>query len=329
MTATRISKRELFNALGYVPHPGQRLVHRSRAPRRVLACGVRWGKTTAAIMEAIVALLEPRDQAIGWTVAPTFDISRLVFDRVAWHFETYFKSRIVELNSREHKLVVINFAGGKSELHGKTADHATSLLGQGISFAIVDEAARLKPEIWYEYLSQRLLDKRGWALFMSTPCGMSNWYWRLFRRGQNNRDAAFESWSSPSWANPHLDATLIEAERARLPADTFAETFAAEFVGIDPEPCDRCGGPDPKLPGMLLVDGLEDPPTCVDCGGYIDEPTGRTVMARDPDGRARIRVIHLMPRPDGSEALIESCQPPTRTDALVAQTDQSEIVLDA
>ena len=40
-----------FHDLGYTPHPGQLPVHQSKAPRRVLACGVRWGKTRVAAWE--------------------------------------------------------------------------------------------------------------------------------------------------------------------------------------------------------------------------------------------------------------------------------------
>ena len=50
----RLSKAALFRDLGYTPHPGQLDVHRSSAPRRVVACGVRWGKTVAAAMEGVL-----------------------------------------------------------------------------------------------------------------------------------------------------------------------------------------------------------------------------------------------------------------------------------
>ena len=33
----QIKKRDLFQLLGYEPHPGQMLVHKSRKPRRILA----------------------------------------------------------------------------------------------------------------------------------------------------------------------------------------------------------------------------------------------------------------------------------------------------
>ena len=56
----RLNKDALFAQLNYVPHEGQLLVHRSRAKRRVLACGARFGKSLCAAMEAIAAGLEPK-----------------------------------------------------------------------------------------------------------------------------------------------------------------------------------------------------------------------------------------------------------------------------
>ena len=46
MATSRINKRAFFADLGYEPHPGQLEVHTAHAPRRVVACGARWGKTT-------------------------------------------------------------------------------------------------------------------------------------------------------------------------------------------------------------------------------------------------------------------------------------------
>ncbi len=51
MNARKIDKLKLFADLGYVPHPGQLEIHLAEVPRRVVACGVRWGKTKCAAMD--------------------------------------------------------------------------------------------------------------------------------------------------------------------------------------------------------------------------------------------------------------------------------------
>ncbi|MBK7878813.1 MAG: hypothetical protein IPJ77_24400 [Planctomycetes bacterium] len=227
--ARRLSKRALFKDLGYEPHAGQLAVHLSKAPRRVLASGVRWGKTLCAAMEALAAALEPRERSIGWVVAPTYDLSERVFSQVVITAASHLRHRIVSLKEHEHRIVLRNMGGGLSEIRGKSADNPVSLLGEGLDFLIIDEASRLKPAIWESHLSQRLIDKKGWALLISTPRG-KGWLYELWRRGQEQRDPAYESWNAPSWTNPRLDRELIEGERARLPERVFRQEFGAEFL---------------------------------------------------------------------------------------------------
>ena len=224
----RLDKEALFEMLSYEPHPGQIEVHRSRAPRRVLACGVRWGKTRCAAMEGLAAALEPRDRSIGWVVAPTYDLADKVFRELVVLAAEHLRHRIVTLKESERKLVLHNLGGGVSELRGKSADNPVSLLGEGLDWLIVDEAARMRPMIWESHLTQRLIDKRGWALLISTPRG-KGWFYDLFRRGQKG-DRDYASWNHPSWTNPHLDQGLIDGERDRLPHRVFAQEYGAEFT---------------------------------------------------------------------------------------------------
>src|ERR1043165_7552413 len=224
----RLDKEALFKQLGYAPHEGQLLVHRSRAPRRVLACGVRWGKTWAAAMEALAAAMEPREHSVGWVVAPTYDLADRVFNQIVVVVASHLRHRIVSLREHERRLVIRNLGGGLSEIRGKTADNPVGLLGEGLDWCVVDEAARLQPKIWQNHVSQRLLEKRGWALLISTPKG-KGWFHEMFRRGQG-ADPDYASWNTPSWTNPLLDRDLIDAERARLPERVFLQEYGAEFL---------------------------------------------------------------------------------------------------
>jgi hypothetical protein len=224
----RLSKRALFEHLGYEPHPGQRAIHESKAPRRIVACGVRFGKSWAAAMEGLAAAMEPAERSVGWIVAPTYDLSERVFNQVAVVAASRLHHRIVSLKENERRLVIRNMGGGLSEIRGKSADNPISLLGEGLDWVIVDEASRLKPAIWENYLSQRLIDKLGWALLISTPKG-KGYFYDLFRRGQG-QDPAYQSWNMPSWANPLLDRDVIEQERERLPDRVFRQEFGAEFI---------------------------------------------------------------------------------------------------
>jgi hypothetical protein len=223
-----LNKGALFHDLGYTPHPGQVRVHESAASRRVLACGVRWGKTLCAAMEGLAAAMAPAERSFGWVVAPTYDLADKVFREIELVVARHLRHRVLSLRENERRIVLRNMAGGVSEIRGKSADNPVSLLGEGLDWVIVDEAARMKPSIWESHLSQRLLDRRGWALLISTPRG-KGWFYELYRRGQR-RASDHESWNAPSWTNPHLDRSLIEAERGRLPERVFLQEYGAQFL---------------------------------------------------------------------------------------------------
>lgn len=225
----RLNKDALFRDLGYEPHEGQRRVHESTASRRILACGVRWGKTRAAAMESLAAMLQPRDRSMGWVCAPTYDLAEKVFREIVVIAAEHLRHRIVVLKEHEKRVVIRNMSGGISEMRSRSADNPVSLLGEGLDWLVVDEAAQLKPVIWQSYLSQRLIDRKGWALLISTPRG-KGWFYDLHRRGQARVDADFESWNLPSWTNPYLDRALIEAERARVPERVFQQEYGGQFL---------------------------------------------------------------------------------------------------
>jgi hypothetical protein len=222
------NKRGFFNLLGYTPHPGQVAIHRSRASRRIVACGVRWGKTKCAAMEGLAAAMVPRERSVGWVVAPTYDLAERVFREIVVVAAENLRDRIVTIKEHDHRLVIRNLAGGVSEIRGKSADNPVSLLGEGLDWVVIDEAARLKPHIWESHLTQRLLDRRGWALMISTPRG-KGWFYDAWRRGKGS-DQAFESWNMPSWSSPFLDKEMIEAERDRLPERVFRQEYGGEFL---------------------------------------------------------------------------------------------------
>jgi len=181
-----------------------------------------------AAMEGLSAAMEPKKRSMGWVVAPTYELADKVFRELVILVAENLRHRIITLKEGERRLVLRNMGGGVSEVRGKSADNPVSLLGEGLDWLIADEASRLKPAIWESYLSQRLIDKRGWALLISTPKG-KGWFYELFRRGRGS-DPDYQSWNSPSWNNPHLDADLIERERDRLPERVFKQEFAGEFI---------------------------------------------------------------------------------------------------
>lgn len=298
----RFDKDALFRDLGYVPHPGQLRVHRSTARHRVLACGTRWGKSTCASAEAVVALLQPCERSLGWLVAPTYDLAQRILRGVTETVVTKLNHHVREIDTRHQRIVLTNLAGGVSELRGKSADQPVGLLGEALDFLIVDEAAKLRREVWDEMLSARLIDRNGWSLLLSTPAG-PGWFHDAFRRGQRNRDPECESWGSPSSDNPHIRPEIIEAERARLSEDVFAQQFEAKFLNVPQEICEACGGPREDVSGKVTAPVGQyhfQPPSCPSCGMFVDE-TGRCIVKKCNVWHAEFDVDYPWSDPVGGE----------------------------
>src|SRR3989454_10331227 len=114
--AKSLNKEALFRDLGYTPHPGQAEIHASTASRRVVACGVRWGKSVCAAAEALAAAMAPKERSVGWVVAPTYDLSDKVFREIALLVTRHLRHRIVTMRDHEKLLLLRNMAGGISEI---------------------------------------------------------------------------------------------------------------------------------------------------------------------------------------------------------------------
>ena len=225
----RFDKLRFFEDLGYEPHPGQLEIHEDEHSRRVVACGVRWGKTVCAAMEGLAAAMAASGRSVGWVAAPTYDLANKVFRELVLAAQRHLRHRIIKVSESSGLLVLLNMAGEISEIRAKSADNPVSLLGEGLDWLIIDEASRLKPRIWQSHLSQRLIDRRGWALLISTPRG-KGYFFELYRRGQEDRDPAYRSWNQPSWTNPFLDRDLIEEQRRQIPERVYQQEYGAQFI---------------------------------------------------------------------------------------------------
>lgn len=287
----KLNKDALFAQLGYAPHPAQRAVHESAASRRVLACGARWGKSTVAAMEALCALLAPTAPSYGWVVAPTFDLAELIFAPVLAHFEGPLRHRVREYVPRKRRLVVTNLAGHPAVLEARSCERPANLVGAGVNWMIIDEAARVGDWLWETALSQRLTDRNGWLLACSTPRGRRGWFYDAYVRALEG-DPDYEAWSRQTSDNPRIDPAVIEKERQRLDRNAFFQEYQGEFVSDYGRECPTCLGPRVDGPGtVLLSDGDEDLALCPEC----NEPThhGVSVLGPGLGGRPRLKIIDL------------------------------------
>jgi hypothetical protein len=179
-----------------------------------------------------------RKPTMGWIVAPTYDLGEKEF-RVFW--EVLVDKLQVPLdksktfNSLRTKDFRITTAWGAS-VEVRSAEHPDSLVGEGLDWVIMAEAAKLKLSHWEKFIRPTLSDKRGQAVFVSTPEGY-NWFYDAFQRGQDERHPTWWSMRSPTWENSIVfpegarDPEIIEVKNT-LATEVFDQEYGALFTSF-------------------------------------------------------------------------------------------------
>lgn len=241
----------IFKHVGYTPHRAQAQVHKSHARNKVVAAGRRVGKSEIGAAELDVEAVRTRfmlryleDKGYRrefWIVGPQYTDAEKEFrkhydamKRVDAPFDkpgTYYDPHAGDLQ--------LSLYGGKFLVLGKSAQHPERLVGEGLSGAIMAEAAKQKERTWTKFIRPTLADFQGWSLFSSTPEG-KNWFHALWQRGQDPNDESWESWRFGSWHNPYVypkgatESGLHMLRTAIANGDAINKRLR-EDSGVDPE----------------------------------------------------------------------------------------------
>lgn len=236
-----------FEAFGYKPHTAQRRIHDAERTNRFIVadCGRRFGKSQLGGRRLGVKALESRfikglsktgKRAEYWIVGPEYSDGekefRVLYDtmsKLGAQFDrpgTYY--------SLESGQMDLSMYDGQFQVHVKSSKYPTSLVGESLMGVIFAEAAKVKPVIWPKYIRPMLSDYRGWAEFTSTPEGQ-NWFYQLYRLGQDPNNKEWWSIKAPSWANDVLfplgfDDPEIQSMRAGMTEEKFKQEIGAEFT---------------------------------------------------------------------------------------------------
>jgi len=102
--------------------------------------------------------------------------------------------------------------------------------GRGLAndFIVCDEVSSYRNFWvgWNEVLSPTLIDRKGQAMFISTPKGFNHFYDLM---NMEVKDPNFKSFHFTSYDNPHIPKEELDRERLSKPEDTFAQEYLADF----------------------------------------------------------------------------------------------------
>ena len=190
----------------------QQQVFKDDSRFKVVAAGRRCGKSRLSAVTLLIEGLNCPDGSSVMYVAPTLGQARTII----WDL-LHELGRPVIKSSHVNNLEITLVNGKKILVRG--ADNPDSLRGVSLTYLVLDECAFIKVDVWEKILRAALSDKKGRALFISTPSGR-NWFYDVFKLGQKEEDEEgydheWKSWHFTTQDNETIDPKEIEAEIGR------------------------------------------------------------------------------------------------------------------
>jgi phage terminase large subunit-like protein len=188
---------------------------------KVVAAGRRCGKSRLSAVTLLIEALNCPEGSSVMYVAPTLGQARSII----WDL-LHDLGRPVIKSSHVNNLEITLINGRKILVRG--ADNPDSLRGVSLVYLVMDEVAFIKQDVWEKILRAALSDKKGRALFISTPSGR-NWFYDVFKLGQEDTDEEWKSWHFTTADNETIDPKEIEAAKRSLSSFAFKQEYLSSF----------------------------------------------------------------------------------------------------
>lgn len=229
-----------MTTLNFNLHPAQLGVFNDPARLKVVAAGRRFGKSHFATIECLIRGLQEenkygyniQDTAIYY-IAPTFDQAK----RAVWNKFLRELGGDVVHNSNKNEGIIWLVNG--REVHLKGADRPDTLRGAKLAYAVLDEFAFMKPDVWNQIVRPALLDVKGEALFIGTPDGKNHFY-DVFTEAKKSREKSDSNeeklpewgyWTFSSMDNPTIpvEMEIKNAKEDGVPEQVLRQEYEANF----------------------------------------------------------------------------------------------------
>lgn len=188
---------------------------------KVVAAGRRCGKSRLSAVSLLIEGLNCPEGSSVMYIAPTLGQARTII----WDL-LHELGRPVIKSSHVNNLEITLVNGRKILVRG--ADNPDSLRGVSLTYVVLDECAFIKLDVWEKIIRAALSDKKGRALFISTPSGR-NWFYDVFKLGQTGEDDEWKSWHFTTQDNETIDPKEIEAAKKTLSSFAFKQEYLSSF----------------------------------------------------------------------------------------------------
>lgn len=219
---------------GYVPRKFQAELHAKLKRFNVIVAHRRFGKSVFSLNEMIDRALRNTLKNPQYAyLAPTFGQAK----RVAWQYLKDYTANIpgAEPNEQDLRIDIPRpKQGDRIRMMLLGAENPMALKGIYLDGVIMDEYAEMNPSAWREVIRPTLSDRKGWAIFISTPKGR-NAFWELYDGASNGfpqedgtRKQSQEWLSALYTVNDTQILSQDELESAKL--NMTPEEFEQEFL---------------------------------------------------------------------------------------------------
>ena len=188
---------------------------------KIVAAGRRCGKSRLSAITLLIEGLNCPDGAAVMYIAPTLGQARSII----WDL-LHDLGREVIKSSHVNNLEITLINGKKIFVRG--ADNPDSLRGMSLTYVVLDEVAFVKQEIWEKVIRASLSDRKGRALFISTPSGR-NWFYDIYKLGLEGTDEEWKSWHFTTKDNETIDPKEIDAAQRTLSSFAFKQEYLSSF----------------------------------------------------------------------------------------------------
>lgn len=225
--------------LDFKPHPAQAEVADAALDYRyvVVRAGRRFGKSALSLN--IVLREAISNPGRYWIIAPEYKQAKSIYWRDL--VDEYIpKPLIIKKNDQELILEIRSSVPGKNSIiEFKGSDKENSLRGAGLKGVVLDEYAFQKENVWDKIISPMLVQTNGWAIFITTPNGVSNHFKKFWDDAvaYESEDPDQRLWKTfhftsydykgQGWEQMHQN---LDEERKRLTEEYFSQEFLAEFA---------------------------------------------------------------------------------------------------
>lgn len=208
---------------GFIPRKIQRELFNNLRRFNVIVMHRRAGKSVFCINLLIDrALRHTMPMPRFFYIAPTYSAAK----RIAWDYLKKYSSMIPGVQWNEADLRIDLPNGARITL--LSAENPASLRGIYADGVILDEFSEMNPVVWSTIIRPTLSDRKGWAIFISTPKGQ-NTFFELKEYADSGVDPDWFTATYKASETGLIPEDELEALKKEMTEDEYLQEFECSF----------------------------------------------------------------------------------------------------